>query len=416
MAGEAETGLSRGLMVGLENVRDRRYKEAQQALALKQGDLRTRTEQLGLESAQRRADWEQQDRPGNVDELQYERNRRRKTDTQTDTLFNEQQDDLAHQRERRGTLEGQHDRAAASEQAARDQEFALKQRQLQQEGLGDFVKALRSGADPNYALQRFNRQGQLKIKPESFQFDPRTGSLKFEDSNGGKFDANLDALAIFAGQTPAFEKISDTDRIVRRNPDNSFTDVTPAEVPGTTRPRGGAKVSTYNPQTEQGAIEKSIKEQFKGISDPFGNFSVDDADKAKAATMVARGTEMEGRLREQLMNGQITRGQLVDVVRDAWMDMPNDDELDKKAAKIGGTKEQQAQWRDTEKRRLVAQAEAKQAAGEAKMLKGAVERGADQEAATLPEAARSHLKEGETTEFRNGQVWTLENGKPKRVK
>lgn len=34
----------------------------------------------------------------------------------------------------------------------------------------------------------------------------------------------------------------------------------------------------------------------------------------------------------------------------------------------------------------------------------------------LPPAARAQLKEGEVTTFNNGQVWTLENGKAKRVK
>src|SRR5260221_8584959 len=37
-------------------------------------------------------------------------------------------------------------------------------------------------------------------------------------------------------------------------------------------------------------------------------------------------------------------------------------------------------------------------------------------AAALPDAARSALKEGVHTTFGNGQVWTLRNGQPERVK
>ena len=35
---------------------------------------------------------------------------------------------------------------------------------------------------------------------------------------------------------------------------------------------------------------------------------------------------------------------------------------------------------------------------------------------SLPAAAISKLKEGQNTTFNNGQVWTLKNGKPVRVK
>ena len=41
---------------------------------------------------------------------------------------------------------------------------------------------------------------------------------------------------------------------------------------------------------------------------------------------------------------------------------------------------------------------------------------AEQQQATLPPAAVSALKEGQQTTFANGQVWTLQNGKPVRVK
>ena len=41
---------------------------------------------------------------------------------------------------------------------------------------------------------------------------------------------------------------------------------------------------------------------------------------------------------------------------------------------------------------------------------------AAQQQATLPPAAVSALKEGQQTTFANGQVWTLQNGKPVRVK
>jgi hypothetical protein len=39
----------------------------------------------------------------------------------------------------------------------------------------------------------------------------------------------------------------------------------------------------------------------------------------------------------------------------------------------------------------------------------------DEPQGDLPPTARDQLKEGQTTRFANGQVWTLENGKPKRV-
>ena len=35
---------------------------------------------------------------------------------------------------------------------------------------------------------------------------------------------------------------------------------------------------------------------------------------------------------------------------------------------------------------------------------------------TLPEAAKSQLKEGHNTTFKNGQTWTLQNGQPVRIK
>ncbi len=38
------------------------------------------------------------------------------------------------------------------------------------------------------------------------------------------------------------------------------------------------------------------------------------------------------------------------------------------------------------------------------------------EAAALPPAARSQLKEGHNTTFGNGQIWTLKNGQPARIK
>jgi hypothetical protein len=41
---------------------------------------------------------------------------------------------------------------------------------------------------------------------------------------------------------------------------------------------------------------------------------------------------------------------------------------------------------------------------------------AAQQQTTLPPAAVSVLKEGQQTTFANGQVWTLQNGKPVRVK
>lgn len=47
---------------------------------------------------------------------------------------------------------------------------------------------------------------------------------------------------------------------------------------------------------------------------------------------------------------------------------------------------------------------------------GALDRGDKKESVALPESARAKLREGVETSFTNGQVWTLKNGSPVRIK
>lgn len=421
MGAESAAGFTRGLRVGLENVRNRRYRDAQLAMEEQEHNLRMESGQLGLERARRVNQEEIEDRPGEVQQRDYQRGRERVDDAFSDLQRSQGQEDRARQLARAGTLEGRADTQWDQGQEDRQRELDQVQNTMQNEGLREFVGVLRNGGDPSYAVRRFNRQGKLGIRPETFQYDPRSKRVKFTDSDGDEFDGTLDELAALAGEVPQdLVKLGKDDRLVDPR--------TGREVVGPKAGAGGEddNRSPYNAQTEQREITNMIERQFAGINDPYGNYSVNEPDKARAAHLVSVATDMEGRLRDQVASGVLTRGEIVESVMDAWRDVPNDEELGKRAEAwrtdgLNKTPQQAAAWLEAERRRLYAAAQGKQATAERRLVEGAAKKQAAdvEEADTLPEAARTAiqgLSEGETIEFRNGQVWSLQNGKPQRVK
>lgn len=421
-------GVTRGLLVGLENVRQRRYKEAQDVIAEKERTRRHQREDYDFARARKLDTREDEDYvEGEADE-DYARERGRVLDTREDedyehrlqrrpVLEGREDDEYEHDVSRRRTLEGRED----TEYDQGQEDRGMRLQALAQEGLRDFVQTLQNGGDPSYALSRFNRQGQLKIDPTTFQYDEKTGNVSFTDSNGDKFQGTLDQLGRAMGLVPEKKdpiKLGKSDRLIDPDTHETLVDALPDEgsADGSSGAGGRRRTSPYNPESAQQNIARDLVLSRSGQMDVLGNWSVaDPADRQIVNYMISLGHDMEGRLRDAVSSGAVTPGEISNAVVDAVRDMPSDTELQKKAdtwrvTGVNKTEERARAWLETERARVRAEVEGRLARAEQRLLGKAAQAEGDV-AAQIPDAAKQAIDQamngGKTqVRFRNGQVWT----------
>lgn len=130
-------------------------------------------------------------------------------------------------------------------------------KQAQEEGFVEFLDSLEAGADPNYALSRYNSQGKFGIRPGTLKYDKATGALSFVHSDGKKvenFDGTINQLRSIPGlaRKPAqVTKIGEGDRLIRTDRvTGATTDVTPKPAAGGAGAGGKFNRQTFIKQAE----------------------------------------------------------------------------------------------------------------------------------------------------------------------
>lgn len=385
----ASAGSARGTRVGLENVRERRYRDAQDALAAKERERRHEREDFDFERAQTRAgredttwDQSQEDRTHAIDrrgvaesredtlwqqgqeDRTYQTGRRAIADERADELYQQGQEDRSHAIERRGVDEMRGDTAWNQQQSDRQRMMA----QAEQEGLQHLAQALQNGADPNLALKQFNNSGDWRIDPSQFRFDRNSGRLSFVDSDGDRFDGSLQEFASAVGLVPA----ADQDLIATDKPiydPNTKEWIQPPGGQG-----GGRDTSPYNPETVQKNIESAIARSRGASFDVLGNWSIaDTGDRQVVDYMISLAHDMEGRLRQQVSSGQVPYGEIVDAVTAAAKGMPTESQLAQRAEEWrtkgrNKTPEEAQAWLETERAKVRAEVEGELARAEQRIL------------------------------------------------
>lgn len=386
MANEyAAAGLSHGLLQGFESARARRYRDVQDALRQKEVDRQHEVQDFELSRARVAANRADEQYPTTVADQQYARDRNKMLDKRADDAYPETQDELKYQRSRERALASRQDEQAGEQRTTFQQGQEDRQKQIQAEGVHDFAKALIDGADPNYALQRFNQTGVVKIDPATFKLDPTTKQVSFTDNRGKSFNGTLEQLGKIAGVVaPTPIKLGKDDRLI--DPVTHQQVVGPSEEPadadGNTGPGGKRKTSPYNPESVQQGMTKDIALARGAQMDVLGNWSVaDPGDRQVVNYAISLAQDMEGRLRKHVASGEVTPGEISNAVVEATGDMPKESELTKRAAdwrsKNGATPEQTAGWLEAERAHVRAGVEAKLAKTEQRLLGKAAAPAAD---------------------------------------
>lgn len=381
MAVAGNIGRTSGMLVGLDNVRQRRYREAQDALAAKERERQHTREDFYFDEAKKEAGRAKED-------WQYRTGRRGQTDTREDLAWEQGQADrqrtLSEHSEDRTRAMSQEDADIARTRTLRgreDTEWQQQQREYDQlqeqaraEGMQQLIQKLQNGADPNMALREFNRSGEWRINPSTFRYDPTTGGVEFVDHEGERFTGSIDELAASFGligeAAPEPVRLGKDDRLV--NPRSGETIVGPSAggTAGDGTSPGGRKPSTYNPETTQKEIANGIAQNFEGQMDLLGNWSLANSeDRGKVTYLQSLGTDIEGRYRSYVMDGVLTGMEIAQAVNEAGQAYETDSQLRARARAEAGRDEQaQQRWISDERRRQRDAVSAKLAQAERRLL------------------------------------------------
>lgn len=194
-------------------------------------------------------------------------------------------------RERRHERQDAHDeRLVAADKRDRtrfDQEQQMFQRRwqamqtgMEREGVETFVRMLESGVDPTVAVAEYNKQGISKIKPDTFQFDPESGKLRYENQDGMVYDGSLDEV----------KKLVET-----------FKQPTPPEEytlsPGDSRFRGRERIAHVPKPDKDGAGDGDLPADARMVEYLVGNGIAGDKKEAFALVRMSRSNPADAVMR-----------------------------------------------------------------------------------------------------------------------
>jgi hypothetical protein len=248
-----------------------------------------------------------------------------------------------------------------------DDAYERVHRSMQSEGLPELFANLAAGTNPDLALSRFNEVGEKKLT--ALDYDQASGMVRLVDDEGESQSHTLQEWQRVY-PTPAAEpiKLGKDDRLV--DPGTGRELVGPSAGAGS-----GRDVSPYNPETVQDDLTAGVVRSMGGEMDAFGRYSLASTeDRQLGDYRISLAHEMEGRLRQQVMAGKLTPGQVVNAVMEATKEVPSETELVKRSEQwrteplFNRSHEETAAWIATERTRRRAEAEARLALAEQRIL------------------------------------------------
>lgn len=369
----------------------------------------------------------QEDRSERKSELEYVRNRRTKLDAHYDEDRARGLEDADTSRKRNNTLfeQSQQDRGLklkddATQRDREDTLWAQSQEtmatRLQEEGLDRFLTSIEGGADPNMAVDYFNKTGKFKIRPGSVTHDKVSGKLSFVGEGGQRFDGTTKQLRALLGGKPSeqkLHKIGKEDRLVNERGD-VIVGPDPSSAGG-----DGPKRSPFNFQTYSKTAADSVKE---ALGAKFDSAMNQWFIPAGMSDKIAFANGLTGQVARHF-DGRITAQEVASIVTQVSKEIPTYDEATQRAKReVSGSDQVAIRNRANEIIRaakvvaaqdlntLIEQQEQALNAQQVPQQMG----GEPQEGEEAPPI--EYLKEGYEQEFDNGQVWTLKGGRPVRVR
>lgn len=307
--------------------------------------------------------------------------------------------------------------------------------QAKDEGFDRFLDALEDGADPNYALSLFNAKGKVGIRPGTLKFDKETGRVQFDSSDGGKVqkvDTTLNVLRAalpreMRAKSPI--KIGKDDRLISQQPDGSYK-----ETLGPSSEQGGPRGAKFNRQTYIKDAESAVHELLgsKAFDSLTQQFVFDDSKRDVATLGSSFVGQVVRKFEEQGIN--VEPGEVARISADAARTIIGSEEArrsivtdpknkGKTKAEVDSLVEQYVRSSkirarnqlELEIQNYISEMEGQQAAeGDLPNAEPSDEIADPAISAGPPDA--SLLKEGFAFKRKNGEVWTLEKGQPKRLK